>query len=462
MMKSMVARLFLAGGLAFGLSVSTGCMPMPGGGGGGGGNNNGNNNGNANGNGNGNGNANGNGNGNNNGGGFGPASLVLTTNEMHVGGNIKVGDDLIVYTQQVAKGERAVNYIIPSMGDDAVGIPGAENFDVDNFDVTGRLIILADVTSTDRAFGLTIFDVDSGEMTPIPIEDIRMANLPIGNYSAGFANVDGDFVATRNDAGSVTDGRTLKVIDLSGQTPVVISFAKNPGEFGAPSQVAVDEETRQVVAVSSDSFFVYGIDAPNAPPVSFDMTDFEGIGSEQIAFDGGMILYVDDSTEGDARVLDVSNAANTPDIIPNPNRTAALPMLVDDAFAFTFQAEASRGAAAAIGVLPELDATVGSGDTIFGELTCCGRFGFGDTIAIGRFGDDPVWFIGGSDDIGFTTPLQFSTGSSKWTPVDDPRSTDPDDDFPAADVHTNAAGTLLAFKYEDDNDDQFVGYALLP
>jgi hypothetical protein len=424
--------------LGVSILVATAFMGLPGcgGGGGGGGNSNGNVNDNDN-------------------GSPGVLDFVLTDIPVHVQGRIEVGDDLIAYTDIDAnRTPSEPNYLVPSAGDTVGrGIPGGGDFDTDSFKVSGKKIILSDETS-ERAFGITIFDTTDESFAPVPLEDIRLATIPIGNYAPGFIEVDGDFVVTRNDT---PDNVDVKVVNIAAATPEVIDFTVNPSEFVA--MVNVDSETRTAVAASSSIFSVYDIDNPGADPVEFDVSGFGGIDDDvQFAFDEGIILYVDDSSEGVVHILDISTPGNEPQTIATPNRGTSRVILRGSHYGFLYQGPSGQGLTAAIGVLPNLDPNISDGETVFENSANGGRFGYGDTIAVAA-GASVTWFLGGRDDIGLVNPFQRSTNRGvSYSVTPDPRS--PDDNLAAGDVVTNVDGSLLGFKHEA-NDEQFIGYLIL-
>ncbi|NOT02069.1 MAG: hypothetical protein HOP29_15765 [Phycisphaerales bacterium] len=390
------------------------------------------------------------------GGGGGAVGLNLTDIAIHVQGRIAVGDDMVAYTDiNDDRTPGVVNFFVPS--DDPVvprSIDGAENFDEDSFAVSGKKIILSD-DSGDRSFGLTVFDTETGTFSALPIEEIRLVNIPIGNYATGYIQADGGFVVTRNDT---DDDIVVKIIDIRGDTPVVIPLTNNPG--GASSgfsvqQVAVDAESELAVAVNSGVFHVYDINAPDAMPTAFDVNDLDGIADEIVAFGDGVLLYSDDS-EGIVYYLDVTDAANTPVAISTPNRGARQFQLRGLNFGFVYEGPASQGPTAAIGVMPSTNPNISEGMTILENSANLGRFGYGDSLAVAGTDAAPMWFLGGIDDVLTPNAFQQSSTGAAWTLTAD--EVDPTLFFTASDVTTNAAGNLLVFKYEI-NDEQFIGFA---
>ncbi len=383
------------------------------------------------------------------GGGDGVFAFNLTDIQIHSQGRIRVGDDFIAFTDvdpDLTPGN--VNYFMP--GDiKARGIPGADAFDNNSFEVSGTKIVM-----TDTNFAITIFDIASGDMETLSSDDIRLVNIPVGNYEPGFYQVDGDFVVTRNDANAVADGNIVKVIDMSGDAAVVLSLPNPDGVTSGfvVAQVAVDDESMIALAVANDTFFVYDLNNPGAAPTAFDLSGADGIGDGQVAFDNGIVLFADDGSDDLVFYLDVTDAANTPVAIDTPRRGADRFVLRGNNFGFLYSGPASQGDTAAIGVMPGTGTNISDGATVFSNSTNGGRFGYGETLAYGSGG----WFLGGQDNIAAAAdPFQRSTDGAAWSVTADPR--DLDSNLQLGDMTTNALGNLLAFKHEVD-DDQFVGW----
>ncbi len=267
----------------------------------------------------------------------------LTPIAIHSQGRIGVGDNIIAYTDIDPDRTPGVpNYFTP--GDkEGRGIPDAANYDYDSFQVSGTKIIL----TGESDFAITIYDTATDTTDPIAETDIRLANKPIGNYVAGHFQADGDFVVTRNDG--VDDGHIVKVIDMS-TVPATILSLPNPGDvssgFGV-AQIAVDAETSRALAVASDVIYVYDLTDPTAEPTAFDFSA-EGIGDAQVAFDNGIVLFADDSSDDLVSYLDVTDAANTAVAIDTPRRGADRLVLRGDNYGFLYSGPASQGDTAAI------------------------------------------------------------------------------------------------------------------
>lgn len=195
---------------------------------------------------------------------------------------------------------------------------------------------------TDNSFAITIFDVATGAIETLSNDDIRLVNIPVGNYEPGFYQVDGDFCITRNDANAVADGNIVKVIDMSGATATVLSLPNPEGVTSgfAVDQVAVDAESMLALAIANDTIFVYDLTNPGAAPVAWDLSGADGIEDGQVAFDDGVVLYADDSADDVVFYLDVIDAANTPVAIDTPNRGADRFVLRGNNYGFLYSGPA--------------------------------------------------------------------------------------------------------------------------
>lgn len=388
-------------------------------------------------------------------------ALVLTDIDVQVQGRVASGDGIIAYTAANSDGTPfGPDYIL--LGDTAGrGIANATDFDPDAFAVTGKKIALVGKVSGTRPFGVSILDTDAGTTDDIPLTDIRLKNIPTGNYDPGHIQADGGYVATLNDPTSVTDGYIVKVIDVTGATPVVISFTNNPANNTTtlPSQILVDAETKLVVALRNYIFYVYDINNPTVAPVEFDVTATNGVDDDpQYAIDKGVIIYHDDTSDRVVYTLDVTDGANTPVALTGSGSTGsnAIFAIRDGSYGYFFEGPASQGNAAAVNTLPDLAPVETLGETIAENTANIGRFGYGQTMTTGLLGGVNIWIIAGVDDIGSGDPLQYSSDGATWHLLKDPNS--PDDNLGAGDVDANEAGSLVGFKYEI-SDNTKLGYA---
>jgi hypothetical protein len=410
------------------------------------------------------GNANANGNGKNNennengNGGNTPDELtpVLTGIRAHVQARIEVGDDLILFTGADNDGGATVaQYVIPTEGDTAPReVPTPNAFDNNSFLVAGKkMILLGDVATTDRDFGLTIYDTQTNSMIDIPLEDIRLASVPVSNFGPGFMVVDGNLIGTINDTGplGVRGRELLRVVDISGDTPEVIRFTVNPNDDDLASidQVVIDEENRILVAIQSigTRLHVYDIDDPMAAPTLIDLSD-TGLSTfdTQFAIEAGRLIYVGRPENKEfAFVIDVTKPDAAPTLLDTPRGGPSRPEMLGNLYTFRTNGGVITGEFPEINPVPPVEDSPGS---------------TGSTVAIGLLNNNaPIFLIGGQDNISSGSGIRFSNGDGLFRNLfADPN--DPEKPLTSGDVHTDPTGKYLGFKYEVD-EDTFIGYSIL-
>ncbi len=295
-----------------GLMISAGCTPMgPGGDGGSGGNGGGNDGGSNGGN---DGGSNNGGSGGNDGGDSAKAAIIKTQIIVSLGGKIDVGDDLLVYGVGSDEDENVVfarfnqpagvHFLIPSEIDkDTDGgtmIPGSDQlFGHRDFEVAGKKVALVRSNNS-----MSIYDTQTDNLVDIDSSEITLHTLPTVQDVPGNTISDGPYVATINDTDEVADGNAIKIIDTSGDQPVVMSFPNPLGELNEEvtqfSQVIVDADSRQVVAAGTsfqNDFYLWSLDDPNAAAERFDAgpgTEFGLIGeATQMRLEDGYLIYHD-------------------------------------------------------------------------------------------------------------------------------------------------------------------------
>lgn len=233
--------------------------------------------------------------------------------ELDTSGQLLAGDDLVVYGT-----DDGIYYFTPSSASAETSqgtmIPGSDQlYNYRNFVVAGKKVVL--VRSTGK---VDVFDTVSGG-NPVSISggDITLWSPPNNIDTSGHMMADGNLVATSNDTEEVDDGVAMKVIDLSGATPEVISLANpeyvtvNGGSF---DMVDIEATTRYVVAFGDSAgrevFFVWDLDNPDQAPVEFDLSTFDGVSDfVQFNVDGNYIMYRR-LFSFDTLLLDVTQAPN--------------------------------------------------------------------------------------------------------------------------------------------------------
>jgi len=373
--------------------------------------------------------------------------VVNTGIQMRADKRILAGDDIIAFG---TGGFSGVDYMIPSAGDTAGrGIPMGDTFVANGFAVAGKHIALQ------SNFEVTIYDTATDTSTPIGQNEIRPTNTPVDQYDAGHIQGEGDFFIFRSDS-STDDGLFVKVVDVSGDTPSVISFTNNPGTsaFGV-THVMVDSDTRTAVAVADDTFLVYDIDDPAAAPAEFPIPD--GISDTVPHLDGDFIIFEDNLAFGNACILQISTGTIT---VLTENPSAGQLAIGGDFFGYFLNRDASdslgnasRSAGGPLSGIP--GAMVAPAENfIDGSTANNGAFGYGQTMGITKNGSR--WFIAGATDIGDGEYLQVSYGGA-FSLFADPTDQDA---FGCRATDVSISSNTVAFKAEN-GPDTVVGYMIL-
>lgn len=202
-----------------------------------------------------------------------------------------VGEDMVVFGTGFPNG---VKYMLA--GDERPReIPEGETFSSRVFCVCGRKIVL---TKRNRVF---VFDTESERMIEIPEADISLYNA-----SNAQINSHGYLVATVNKALSVNDRTIIKVLDISGDQPVVIPI-KNANYTDADvTSVGVDSKNGGVVISSvSKKLIAAAKVAPLAGQFLYDVAEYRGVASFPVVMEGDDVTYVDE--DWNVRRLDLTN-----------------------------------------------------------------------------------------------------------------------------------------------------------
>jgi hypothetical protein len=379
-------------------------------------------------------------------------TIVKTDIPLRHDARIQCGDDLVAFGTDTLKG---VSYIIPSEAPTS-GTPVTDSdlYSSKAFAVGGKTIFLAGSNSDSLAFQVSVFDVPTATITKtFSEEEIRLAGIPSAIDDPGHIQADGDYCVVTCDPNSVTDGKIIKVIDVSGAEPALIAFDENPtsSAYGV-GQVAVDAASKTVVVVADDIFYIYDIDNPSAAPTQIAAPN--GIGDYVIQISGSSIIALDNQNYEEAFLVNLStnSIATLTDSLATGN-----PAIGGTTFAFfaDFDADDSSGGSlrTAVGTVPGPGFDKAPLDNpIDGSTSNNGYVGFAADMCVTPSGSHV--FLSDSY-------LQHSTGSALFTVPPDPDGTD-SYGTPAWDV--DCSNDLAAFKTAEkttSGTDKTVGYIIL-
>ena len=390
-----------------------------------------------------NGNDNSNDNGNDNGNGGSTLNVVKTAISVRHDAGLQCGDDVIAFGTGTLSG---VSYIIPSAGDtSARTIPNDTEYDSGAFACSGDTIWLVGGVTGGAAFQVAVFDVTTASVTmSFPETDIRLPNIQDPG-TPGNIRADGDYCVVRCDQNTVTDGKIIKVIDVSSGTPTLIAFDTNPASSGSQvDQVAVDAATKRVVAVVGDDVFVYDINNPTAAPAQYTVGAGFGFSDSLVQISGDyMIGGIEQSTGPEhATLINLTDGSTVEGDVPESATGVALGG-AKYVYFLDATADDSNGGdqRSAIGAVPNAATTKATIDEyIDGSTTNNGIVGYGQNACVTP--DGAHCFLSGSTSLGSGEFLQWSTGGA-WSLPADPDASSPYG-VPATDV--DCSNGCVAFK----------------
>jgi hypothetical protein len=408
----------------------------------------------------GNGNTNNSGNGNETTGSSGSTDLdskvVKTGINMHCQAAIRVSEDLIVYgTGSIA----GVDYIKPAAGDTAGrGIPGGSTYHPSAFAVAGKKIALV------KDFLITIYDTETGTATEILETDLRLDSVLTGQYAVKNLHGEGNYFVVVCNTSTVTDGKLLKVIDVSGTTPTVLSFGTDAADYAnGITQVAVDG-THVVVSTSDDKFYKYDITQPDAEPLLFDVSGDDGIDADTYWETSNLVVIYRDYNVNDqsVRVLDMTGTDGPIKLTENPSAAAVAIGSTKFCYLLYRDSEDADGnhMRSAVGTVPGPGATPAGNTEVDGSTGNNNFVGWGQTCAVTP--TSKYIFLAGWEAMGQGEYLQYSTGGD-FMVLADPSGIDAWG-CPGTDVQLS--DKICAFKTAAETtsscDETVVGYILLP
>ncbi|MBN2448402.1 MAG: hypothetical protein JXO22_16870 [Phycisphaerae bacterium] len=384
-------------------------------------------------------------------------TIVKTGISMRHDAALRCGTDLIAFgTGYGDSSIIGVSYIIPSTAPTAgTPVTNTELYACKGFAVGGHTIFLAGSNTASLAFQVSVFDALTGTMLKtFDAEEIRLGGIPVGADDPGHMQADGNYCVVICDENEVTDGKIIKVIDVSGAEPALIAFDQNPVDYNnMVDQVAVDAATGTVVVAADDTFFVYDIAAPDVAPTQIAAPN--GIGDVQMQMNGSYVIALDDQSYPQAMLVDLAGAS----IIQLPDGEGTFDLDIgSQTFAFyaDYDSDDSSGGSqrAAVGTVPGPGfSKAAMDDYIDGSTTNNGLVGYAGSLCV--VPDDSYVFLGG-------WYLQYSTGGASFVVPADPEGADTYG-TPAWDVDCSAK--LVGFKTattRSDNTETTVGYIILP
>lgn len=209
-----------------------------------------------------------------------PFKMTVSDVETRTDTGFAVGEDMIVFGTGHPTG---VKYMLA--GDTkAREIPAGETFSSKVFCVCGRKIVL---TKRSRIF---VFDTRTENMMEISEEDISLYDP-----SNPQINSNGYLVATVNKATAVKDRTIIKVIDVSGETPIVIPIKNANYTDGDVTAVSVHAKSGNVaIASRSKKLIAAAKIAPLADQYLYDVSEYRGVASFQITIENDDVTYADE------------------------------------------------------------------------------------------------------------------------------------------------------------------------
>ena len=327
-----------------------------------------------------------------------PFQFSVSNIETRTDTGFAVGEDMVVFGTGYPNG---LKYMLA--GDStAREIPAGETFSSTVFCVCGRKIVM---TKRNRVY---VFDTKTEKMTEIPESEISLYNPSVKQFQSS-----GYLVATVNTATAVKDRTIVKVIDVSGDAPIIIPI-KNANYTDADvTAVAVDAKHGHLALVSSSKKLVTAAKiAPLADQYLYDVSEYRGVASFEITIEDEDVTYVDE----DWRVRRLTLTSKSPTAITRePIARSGNGFWVRKGRLVTVTKEGKVGSRYPFVITGSDDApqsVPGTGEPIEGTSA---KLGLGGSAAIAL---DRTVFIAGTpgESIGPGERLQMLTDNG-WMPV---------------------------------------------
>lgn len=352
----------------------------------------------------------------------GELTVVKTGIPLRFDAGLRCGNDLIAFGTETAEHSTVgVSYVFPSQSP-TVGtpVPDSNQYDNSNFAVAGRYIYMAGSNWGTIAYQVSVLNVDTLALTTFDPTDMHLSSLVLDADDPGNLQADGNYCVVICDPNEVTDGKIIKVIDVSSGTPTLVPLDQNPTDYANQvAQVAVDGTTQTVAVVAEDSFWIYDITNPTAPPRN--IVPPNGVGKYQMKMYGDKIIATTlDSSGYDVAIL-VDLVTDTVTALDQAETSCEL-AIGGDRFAFFSYHDStdSIGAhfRAAVGTLPDPNFDKpGTDNYVDGSYTGNGTIGYAQTMCIPPSGEYLFmanWYLQYSHgDTSFTVPAD-PTGADTW------------------------------------------------
>ncbi len=329
-----------------------------------------------------------------------PTALVKTNVDARVDSGLAAGDGFVAYGTGPNTG---VAYL--KVGEDTeVSLPDGATYSSKTFFACGTKLVLV------KGKQVVVHDTKSGAHVEIPLEDVTLAGSPRGLSKGGPIAADGMLVAVLTDTRKVHDRATVKVIDISGTEPRVISLGFPDAEPNQLASIAVDAAGGVVVVGSDRKNGIFT--APVSRGADFQFHDLSG-------HDGFPRDCAPVVRNGQAAVFDTTGTRKLRlvDLATGAVRSVAPLAKAERWFAFDGERVALAGnesngsdyrvlVGKADGSAPS--APGGSGDS-FGS----GKLGYGQSVAMSQGG---LVFTAGTGKGGIgSSEVLYVTDGTQWT-----------------------------------------------
>lgn len=363
--------------------------------------------------------------------------IRLTDISSRVDAHIAAGDGIVAYGTGAGSG---VAYL--RVGEDTeMTFVGGSDASSKVFFVCGKKLVLI------KGRGLVIHDTETGSNFEVPESIVTLPRTPSDITKGRHVDADGMLVAVICNPAKVTDGRTVKVLDLTGPEPSVIALGFPEAEPNELVSIAVDAAGGQVVVGNDrqNALFAAPI-AAGAPFNKLDLSAHDGLPKDCAPIvRGGFAAVFDTTGTRKLRLVDLETGA----IQTVGPLAKAQQWFAFDGARIALAGNTSYGSSYAVLVGTKdggVSAPAGSGDSVKS-----GKNGYGQRVALSESG---IVFVSGEGKGGISNDeVLFTTDGSDWHSVLHAGA-------PLKAVDVTAGQHLMAFKTGKSRDAR-IGYVLL-